>query len=122
MMKLKAKLISAIAGSVLMLTTGIGIATAAQSDCSSAVVSQVGILPTLETTGVSKYIASFDCLDSPEPWSNSVQFKLSSDLGDSGYATLLTAVSLGQTVYLRVADTTFRSLVLLLYLNDTPVP
>ncbi|MCI5138655.1 MAG: hypothetical protein D3922_09645 [Candidatus Electrothrix sp. AR1] len=91
------------------------------ADCKSASVKTIGILPSLESTTATKYIATFTCNDT-EPVFTTQQYILSTDLGDSGYATLLTAASLKQTVYVRVAGVAWRSLATLLYLNDTPVP
>ncbi len=119
-MKLRSKILTGVIGSAMLLTMGASLSPAA--DCASAVVSQIGVRPSLESASASKYIAMFDCLDASEAWAGNQQFVLSTDVGDSGYATLLTAVSLGQTVYIRVPSTNWRSLVEFVYLNDTPAP
>lgn len=113
--KVKAGIIGA------MMIVGMSAGSAFSADCASASVSTVGILPDLESASASKYIVKLTCQDASPAWSGQQQYVLSSDLGESGFATLLTAVSLQQTVYVRVASTSWRSLVTLLYLNDTPV-
>ncbi len=57
--------------------------------------------------------------ESPNPvWSGPRQFYLSADLGDAGYATLLTAFALGQNVWVRIADDAApASLVLIIFVN-----
>jgi hypothetical protein len=57
-------------------------------------------------------------------WPNGVegierQFYLHPDLGNAGYATLLTAYTLGKTVWVRIADPgTGGSLILVVLIND----
>lgn len=105
-----------------MMIVGASVTAASAADCASASVSTIGILPSLESATATKYIGNFTCHDASPAWAGAQQFVLSVDLGDSGYATLLTAASLKQTVYLRVASTSWRSLATLIYLNDTAAP
>ena len=47
------------------------------------------------------------------------QFYLHPDLGNAGYATLLTAYTLGKTVWVRIADpASTGSLITIVYIND----
>ena len=52
-------------------------------------------------------------------WNGARQFYLSSTLGNQGLATLLTAYSLGKTIWVRVAgDGSAGSLITVLFIND----
>jgi len=52
-------------------------------------------------------------------WTGIRQFYLSSTLGNQGLATLLTAYSLGKTVWVRIAgDGSSGSLISIIYIND----
>ena len=52
-------------------------------------------------------------------WTGTRQFYLSSTLGNQGLATLLTAYSLGKTVWVRIAGTGEPgSLIQIIYIND----
>lgn len=75
-------------------------------DCGQASVKAVGVLPKIASATASPYLAGFVCHDTDVKWAGEKQFVLSVDLGDSGYATLLSAASLKQTVYIRVEDPT----------------
>jgi hypothetical protein len=88
-------------------------------DCPVATITKVGILPDKETTTTSKYMVRATCSDTTK-WPDDRSFMLSSDIGDSGYATLLTAMSLNQPIFLRVegpAPAAWWGLSTLLYLN-----
>ena len=119
-MRAKSKILSGIIGLGMSLSIGVGLATAA--DCVSTTINMVGILPSLKTTTATEYILTVTCNDATPPWSGQQQYVLSVDLGESGYATCLTAASLKQTVYLRVASVAWRSLATLIYLNDEVNP
>lgn len=118
-MNFKQILKSTVIGAALVSAS---ITSAYAADCASASVSTIGILPSLKSATATEYIGNFTCHDATPAWTGAQQFVLSVDLGDSGYATLLTAASLKQTVYLRVVSTSWRSLATLIYLNDTPAP
>lgn len=90
-------------------------ASANAADCESATVVRLGVNPA-NTFGGSNYFAQLDCAND-SVWAGTVSFYLSSDLGDSGLATLLTATSLGQPVWVRTAGITTGSLVTVVYMN-----
>ena len=81
-------------------------------------IKKIGVSPGAGGAGSAGYMVQLDDTGSPQAWSGTVQFYLSDDLGDSGLATLLTAYSLGKTVWARTAGTTPGSLITILYMND----
>jgi hypothetical protein len=121
-MNVKGKIYSLALALAIITTVGIPDTSHAYKDCASATVKTIGVFPALAVGAASQYIGTFTCNDATPAWGGDVQYILSTDLGESGYATLLTASSLKQTVYIRVESPTWRSLVTLMYLNDTPVP
>ena len=119
-MNLQQRIKAGIIGAMMIVGASVTVASAA--DCASASVTTIGVLPSLESATASKYIGTFTCHDATPAWAGDQQYVLSVDLGDSGYATLLTAASLGKTVYIRVSSPSWRSLATLLYLNDITAP
>ena len=118
-MKIKSKILSVLAGLAISLSvTGAALA----ADCASTTLKMTGILPSLKSATATEYIITVVCNDATPAWTGEQQYVLSVDLGESGYATCLTAASLKQTVYLRVASTAWRSLATLIYLNDEVNP
>ena len=87
--------------------------------CSTATVVQSGILPFRANESRSPYVVKLVCKNNAK-WNGAVSFFLTSDLGDSGYATILTAQSLGTPLKVKVSDSTPGSLVESIYLK-TPV-
>jgi len=82
-------------------------------DATSCIIKRVGFDPRFEGPMVQ--------LDevSDANWTGTRLFYLSSTLGNQGYATLLTAYSLGKTVWVRIAGTGEPgSLVQIIYIND----
>lgn len=85
-------------------------------DCSSASIKRVGTNPTYASGG-SPYFVQLDCaIDTV--WDGVLTLYLSTDLGDSGLATLLTAYSLEKTVWVRTLGTDPGSLISIIYIND----
>ncbi len=87
--------------------------------CSTATVVQSGIAPFRANESRSPYVVRLVCKNNTK-WKGAVSFCLTSDLGESGYATILTAQSLGKPLFVKVSDSTPGSLVQSLYLK-TPV-
>ena len=87
------------------------------ADCSSATIKRIGVNPVTGSAGASPYMVQLDCA-SDSIWSGTLTLYLSTDLGESGFATLLTAYSLGKTVWARSLGTTPGSIVTVLYIND----
>lgn len=86
------------------------------ADCSSATIKRVGNNPTT-ASGASPYMVQLDC-SNDATWSGTLTLYLSADLGDSGLATLLTAYSLGKTVWVRTLGVAPGSIVTIIYIND----
>lgn len=86
------------------------------ADVASAKITRVGTNPA--TGPASGYFVALDDLASPGAWTGSQAFYLSTDLGDSGLATLLTAYSLGKTVWVRTLGTVPGSIITVIYMND----
>ncbi len=93
-------------------------ASASAVDCASAKIMRVGVNPVTGTGGASNYMVQLDCADTPAAWHGVLTLYLSADLGDSGLATLLTAYSLGKTVWVRTAGIASGSIVNIIYVND----
>jgi hypothetical protein len=87
------------------------------ADCASATIKKVGNNPVSAKSGASPYVVSLDC-STDATWPGSRIFYLSADLGESGLATLLTASSLGKTVWVRTLGVTAGSIVTIIYMND----
>jgi hypothetical protein len=84
----------------------------ADTDVSVCVITKIGADPRFEGPPVQ--------LDdqSDVNWSGSRQFYLSSDLGNQGLSVLLTAYSLGETLWVRIAgDASSGSLITVIFVN-----
>ena len=93
-MKIQKKITVSIIGVLMSLVLSAGSASAVYN-CKNATVGELGQRPTIATfQGSSDYSVYLHC----EGWDNARRFFLSADLGDSGYATLLTAKSLNKAV------------------------
>ena len=86
-----------IIGSLLLST-----AAYAATTCQSATVTKTGVNPAIATATRSQYTVTLDC-DDDTLWVGARQYFLITDLGESGYATALTALSLGGKVRARLA-------------------
>ncbi len=87
------------------------------ADCASATIERVGSNPVTGSAGASPYMVQLDC-SADSVWPGTLTLYLSSDLGESGLATLLTAYSLGKTVWVRTLGTTPGFIVSVIYVND----
>ena len=114
MKSFKKKLICAFVGCFLSICV---ISPALAADCASAAIKRIGVNPVTGSAGASPYMVQLDCA-SDSIWSGTLTLYLSTDLGESGLATLLTAYSLGKTVWARSLGTTPGSIVTVLYIND----
>ena len=114
MKSFKKKLICALVGCFLSICI---ISPALAADCSSATIKRIGSNPVSGATGASTFMVQLDCADDTT-WPGTLTLYLSSDLGDSGLATLLTAYSLGKTVWVRSLGITPGSIVSVIYIND----
>lgn len=82
------------------MVLGIGTSHAAWK-CDSASITFAGVFPDIGVTeGSSPYLIKISCDADPD---KERQYLLNTDLGDSGYATVLTAISLGYKVKILTA-------------------
>jgi len=89
----------------------------ADVDVAKAQIDRIGLYNPNATRGA--YVQLTDLSDSPA-WTGSRQFFLSqTPLGKEGLATLLTAYSMGKTIWVRIAgDASALSLITVIYIND----
>lgn len=86
-------------------------------DVADARIDRIGIDPRFE----GAMVQLVDEADTPA-WAGVRQFYLSSTLGDGGLATILTAFSLGENVWVRIAgDAAPGSLITIIFVN-APAP
>ena len=85
------------------------------ADCSSATITRLGNNPA--SSVASPFMVQLDCADDAI-WPGTLTLYLSNDLGEAGLATLLTAYSLGKTVWARTQGTVPGSIVSIIYIND----
>ncbi len=96
----------------------------ASADCSSAQVTMVGAAPGLGgagSSGVKVMLKNMTGHTVGTDWANGTvrMFFLTTDLGDQGLATLLTAMSLNKNVWVRIAGNAEpASLISIVYLSN----
>ena len=98
---------------VMGFVMALGIGTShASVKCDSGAITFAAIFPDLadDATGASSYVIQYVCDDTTQ-MPGTKQFQLSTVLGDSGYATVLTAVSLGLKVKIQAAGSGWNALV-----------
>jgi len=100
----KSIIMAAIALSMLIITSS----AYAAVNCWTAGIVNAAALAASPTTGAAPYAVKITC---PTNFTGEREYYLATDLGDSGYATLLTAISLGQSVSMELGDWTWGSLV-----------
>jgi len=100
----------------VLITLGTAVAG---PQCLEATVTEVAIMNITPATGVTTYRALLSC---PASYTGSRGYYLTTDLGDSGYATLLTAMSLKQTVNSSMSLWASGSLLTEVRLNSTSQP
>lgn len=82
-------------------------------DVSSCSIARIGIDPRFD----GPMVQLID--DSGVNWTGNRQFYLSSSLGNQGLATMLTAYSMGKTLWVRLAgDGSAGSLITIIFIND----
>ena len=112
----KKKMLMTIVASLFAITLYAGTASAVVT-CDAASIGKVGVFPDQP----NKYRVELTCTDATPPWSGVRTFYLTDDpdgLGDSGYATVLTAISLNKTIKAVLADASWNSLVLQIFMNN----
>lgn len=114
-MKIRKKVTAGFIGATMFLGMCAGAAYAGVW-CNDATITQAGINPDIVHENRSKYVIFADC-GTDSIWPDARRFYLTPDLGEAGYATALTAMSLDQTVKMKVANTLANSLVLQIQLN-----
>lgn len=89
----------------------------ADVDVAFAKIERLGPDPRFATTS-SGYMVQFSDTAASPAWAGIRQFYLSAELGNPGIATLLTAFSLDETVWVRIAGTAETgSLVTIIFVN-----
>ena len=84
-------------------------------DHNNCVVNKVGVYPALEDSSVSR--SGYPIFITCPGFSHSVMFYLSSDMGEAGLATALTAIALQQSVWVRTTTDSAGGLVTVMYLE-----
>jgi len=113
---MKKKIIATMFAMSLML----GANTAfAGPECLQATVMEVASMAVTPPAGATNYRVVIEC---PGSFSDSRAYYLTTDLGEAGYATLLTAMSLKQTVRMKMSLWASGSLVTEIRLNKTAEP
>lgn len=118
----KMRLLVLFSGIIVSLVNLTGTSFAAVQ-CLNTKIEAAGYYPSQadEATGNSGYRVQLTCLDDVSPdqlaFSGTRSFYLSADLGDAGYASLLTAYSLGTNIRVQLASSDFNSLVLSIYMQ-----
>lgn len=116
-MKMKNKLTVSIIAAMIIFGLSTGSALAVVT-CSDATIVNAGVFPGQAdpATGKSAYRVSLTCNDDSPAWTGTRFFYLTSDLGDSGYATALTGYSLGKHVRADIMSKVKNSLIYYLHL------
>ena len=110
-------LLMVLAGSVCFSA-----AAHASIDVALGKIERLGPDPRLISTSSSGFMVQLTDTHPSPKWSGIRQFYLSAALGNSGIATLLTAFSLGETVWVRIAGTgESGSLIEIIFVN-APAP
>lgn len=110
MKKEKACILVAIFAVVLGITLVTSAANAAQYDCVGCSITAVGV--NTSTNALVK-------IDDPaNKWTGARRFYLHDNIAKTGLATVLTAVSLGKTVRVRVHDTVAGSWIIIVNLDN----
>lgn len=115
-MKIQKKITAGIIGAMMILGLCAGSALAAT--CSDATIVGAGVFPDQTVEGRSSYRIRAICNDASPPWTLSRSFYLTTDLGESGYASVLTAYSLDKNVRLDMVSATKDSLVYNIYILE----
>jgi len=92
------------------------IAKAAPYVCRQCTITKLGMRPNNDFGTTDGFNIQVE--DAAGKWENSRAFYLDDSLGKGGWATILTAYSLGKTLRLNLADTEPGSLIFVLSIND----
>jgi hypothetical protein len=84
-------------------------------DCGQCTVVRLGMSPGAAGTE-DGFMVRVD--DAADEWTGSRTFYLDDSLGKAGWATVLTAYSLGKTLWMRLVDTLPGSLITIVHIND----
>ena len=119
LMNIQKTIVVALMGWILLIGFGTGSALAATASCEEAKIHAVGYYPGHkdESIGRSGYRVQLECLDTNPSFSGVKSFYLSTDQGESGYATILTAYSLAKTLRVYLGGPSSGSLLFNIYLN-----
>lgn len=101
--------LAAVVGFLMVLGTE---SSQAAVKCDSGSITFAGVFPDLadDATGTSKYMIQYICDDTAQMLGTK-QFLLSTVVGDSGYATILTAISLQKKVKIQAERDGWNALV-----------
>jgi len=116
-MKLKNLSISTVLIIVALSLIILPLKANASVDCAVAKISRIGMYPgAFGTKGIMVQLID----QAPTPsWPGARTFYLSDTVGNEGYAALLTAYSMGKTLWVRIAgDASPGSLIIILHIND----
>lgn len=102
-MSMTNKGIMSIITALVLISVTATVSSAVLIQCKKGTIVQAGIVPSRENTtnNVSKYVIKASCTDTTK-WTGELNFTLSADLGDAGYATALTAVSTGGPIWINI--------------------
>jgi hypothetical protein len=90
--------------------------------CTEATIDDIGYRPSLATSESDGLVLRLTCSNDSSLWgANPMQFLVKNTLGDTGYATLLTAKSLGKKIDVWVEGRTWNSLVTDLVMTDISI-
>ena len=84
-------------------------------DCKQCTITRLGMFPGQFGT-TDGFLVQVE--DAAGEWSGPRTFYLNDTLGKAGWATVLTAYSMGKTLWLRLVDTKAGSLITIVHIND----
>ena len=117
-MEIRKKVTTCIVGALMSLGSLAGTTHAAP--CNGVTLDEVGMWPAFTsdtTTNLDDFYVFVKC---DPTWTKSTVFFLNPDLGEAGYATLLTAISTGATLNMDVASYAWGSLINNIKINKLP--
>ena len=97
----------------------IGINSAHAVQCTAATIIRAAVKQVAPSTAATQYFVRVTC---PTVFTGERGYYLATELGDSGYATILTALSLNQTVLMNLEGWEFGSIVTEVQLNAPTTP
>lgn len=109
-MKIGKQILSGVIGAAMFSVVYAATASAA-AYCLDATVDGAGVRPANATATRSQFTVNLTCNDVPAKWTGSKLYYLTPDQGESGYATVLTALSLPKAVKVKLSSFVEYSLV-----------